>query len=94
MSGYRLVCGLLPLVSGACAGVRLLCLWKACMPSWSPHIRPPTAVQEVITINVQPGWKDGTRITYAGAGDELPGQPPQANLSGLASTPGTHIACQ
>ena len=53
-----------------------------------------TAAQEVITINVQPGWKDGTRITYAGAGDELPGQPPQANLSGLASTPGTHIACQ
>ena len=33
--------------------------------------------QEVITINVQPGWKDGTRITYAGLGDELPGQPAQ-----------------
>ena len=34
-------------------------------------------VQDVITINVQPGWKDGTRITFAGKGDELPGQPPQ-----------------
>ncbi len=37
-----------------------------------------TLAQEVITINVQPGWKDGTRITYAGLGDELPGQPAQA----------------
>ena len=34
-------------------------------------------VQEVITINVQPGWKDGTRITFAGKGDELQGQPAQ-----------------
>lgn len=34
-------------------------------------------MQEIITINVQPGWKDGTRITFAGKGDELPGQPPQ-----------------
>ncbi|CAK0786642.1 hypothetical protein CVIRNUC_009856 [Coccomyxa viridis] len=33
--------------------------------------------EEVLTINVQPGWKDGTRITFAGKGDELPGQPPQ-----------------
>lgn len=36
-----------------------------------------TVMQEVLTINVQPGWKDGTRITFAGKGDELPGQPPQ-----------------
>lgn len=34
-------------------------------------------VQDVITINVQPGWKDGTRITFAGKGDEQPGQPAQ-----------------
>ncbi|CAL5222041.1 g4336 [Coccomyxa viridis] len=33
--------------------------------------------EDVITINVQPGWKDGTRITFSGKGDELPGQPPQ-----------------
>ncbi|CAL8465417.1 g4953 [Coccomyxa elongata] len=33
--------------------------------------------EEIITINVSPGWKDGTRITFAGKGDELPGQPPQ-----------------
>ena len=37
--------------------------------------------QDVITINVQPGWKDGTRITFAGKGDELPGQPPQVRPS-------------
>jgi len=37
------------------------------------------ALQEIITINVQPGWKDGTRITFAGKGDEPPGQPPQVH---------------
>ncbi len=39
------------------------------------------ALQEVLTINVQPGWKDGTRITFAGKGDELPGQPPQVGCT-------------
>lgn len=33
--------------------------------------------QEVLDITVKPGWKDGTRITYGGMGDELPGKPPQ-----------------
>ena len=36
------------------------------------------AAQEVLEIPVKPGWKDGTRITYGGMGDELPGKPPQA----------------
>ena len=35
-------------------------------------------MQEVLEIPVKPGWKDGTRITYGGMGDELPGKPPQA----------------
>ena len=32
-------------------------------------------VQEVLEIDVKAGWKNGTRITYAGKGDEHPGQP-------------------
>ena len=42
-------------------------------------------MQDVITINVQPGWKDGTRITFAGKGDELPGQPAQVYTLSLLS---------
>lgn len=28
-------------------------------------------VQEVLEIQVKPGWKEGTRITFAGKGDEV-----------------------
>ena len=41
-------------------------------------------VQEVLEIAVKPGWKDRTRFTYGGMGDELPGKPPQARPSTLA----------
>lgn len=34
-------------------------------------------VEEVLEIKVKAGWKEGTRITFEGKGDELPGQPPQ-----------------
>lgn len=34
-------------------------------------------VEEVLEIPVRPGWKDGTRITFEGKGDERPGRPPQ-----------------
>ena len=26
---------------------------------------------------IKPGWKEGTRVTFEGKGDELPGRPPQ-----------------
>lgn len=32
-------------------------------------------VQEQVTVNITPGWKEGTRLTYQGLGDEEPGQP-------------------
>jgi DnaJ homolog subfamily B member 4 len=36
----------------------------------------PVQVQEVLTIDVKPGWKDGTKVTFAGKGNETqPGQP-------------------
>lgn len=34
-------------------------------------------VEETLEICVKPGWREGTRITFAGKGDELPGQPAQ-----------------
>ena len=49
------------------------------------------ALQEVLTINVQPGWKDGTRITFASKGDELPGQPPQVHDLPLLFHLGWHL---
>eukprot|EP00920_Eleutheroschizon_duboscqi_P006788 GHVT01015859.1.p1 GENE.GHVT01015859.1~~GHVT01015859.1.p1 ORF type:complete len:344 (+),score=55.40 GHVT01015859.1:608-1639(+) len=37
----------------------------------------PVKQEHVLTINVKPGWKDGTKITFAGEGDqEFPNAPP------------------
>ncbi|KAG2493629.1 hypothetical protein HYH03_008146 [Edaphochlamys debaryana] len=33
-----------------------------------------TPVQEDLQIDVRPGWKDGTKITFSGKGDEHPGR--------------------
>ena len=32
---------------------------------------------KILTFNVLPGWKDGTKITFDGEGDQLPGMLPQ-----------------
>ena len=34
-------------------------------------------VQDTLEIPVKAGWKDGTKITFEGKGDELPGRPAQ-----------------
>ncbi|EFN59562.1 hypothetical protein CHLNCDRAFT_18104 [Chlorella variabilis] len=34
-------------------------------------------VEETLEIPVRAGWKDGTRVTFEGKGDEVPGQPAQ-----------------
>ncbi len=34
-------------------------------------------IEETLEIPVKAGWKDGTKITFEGKGDELPGRPPQ-----------------
>ena len=39
----------------------------------------------MLEIPVKPGWKDGTRITYGGMGDALPGKPPQARAAATRS---------
>lgn len=33
--------------------------------------------EETLEIPVKPGWKEGTKITFAGKGDEQPGRPAQ-----------------
>lgn len=33
--------------------------------------------QKILEISVKPGWKDGTKITFEGEGDALPGRPAQ-----------------
>lgn len=34
-------------------------------------------VEEIVEIDVKPGWKDGTKVTFAGKGDETRGRPAQ-----------------
>jgi DnaJ-class molecular chaperone len=33
--------------------------------------------QKLFELQIRPGWKEGTKITYAGEGDQQPGRPPQ-----------------
>ena len=36
-------------------------------------------VSEIIEFEVKPGWRAGTKLTFAGKGDEVPGSPGRAN---------------
>lgn len=38
--------------------------------------RQTTEEEETLTINVKPGWKKGTKITFEGMGNERPGSYP------------------
>ena len=42
----------------------------------NPATNGYTEVPEVITLNIKPGWKEGTKVTYEGRGNESPGVPP------------------
>ena len=44
-----------------------------------------TTKEEILEIQVKPGWKEGTRITFQGKGDELPGRPAQVSLESIHS---------
>ncbi|KAG7377394.1 hypothetical protein PHYBOEH_000887 [Phytophthora boehmeriae] len=33
--------------------------------------------QKILEVNIKPGWKDGTKVTFEGQGDALPGRPAQ-----------------
>ena len=39
----------------------------------NPDGRSQSEVEEVVTINVKPGWKSGTKVTFDNRGDEAPG---------------------
>merc|ERR1712137_1319330 len=47
----------------------------------------PVQVSQVIEINVKPGWKTGTKITYAGMGNERPGSEPGDLIFVIQETP-------
>ena len=36
-----------------------------------------TEQENIINLDIKPGWKDGTKITYPGEGNVEPGRPPQ-----------------
>jgi DnaJ family protein B protein 4 len=42
--------------------------------------RRPALVEEVLSIDVRPGWKAGTKVTYAGKGDEGQGGGPPGDV--------------
>lgn len=33
--------------------------------------------EQIIALDIKPGWKEGTKITYEGQGDQVAGRPPQ-----------------
>jgi DnaJ-class molecular chaperone len=33
--------------------------------------------EKTFDLEIRPGWKEGTKITYPGDGDQVPGRPPQ-----------------
>eukprot|EP00877_Chromochloris_zofingiensis_P011819 jgi/Chrzof1/6891/Cz02g02100.t1 len=37
----------------------------------------PKTEQEVLEVNIKPGWKPGTKVTFPGKGDQEPGRPPE-----------------
>ena len=47
-----------------------------CQPCNTPLIMRKWICLQTLEIKVQPGWKDGTKITFPGKGDEVPGRPP------------------
>ncbi|KAJ3247284.1 hypothetical protein HK104_007807 [Borealophlyctis nickersoniae] len=38
----------------------------------SPTSGAPSTTDKILTVNIKPGWKPGTKIKFAGEGDELP----------------------
>eukprot|EP00121_Abeoforma_whisleri_P001045 Awhi_evm1s929 len=43
----------------------------------NPQTGQMTTLENILTIDVQKGWKENTKVTFKGAGDELLGQAPQ-----------------
>ena len=48
---------------------------------------------EIIEFEVKPGWRAGTKLTFAGKGDEVPGAPGRANdlVVVIEQTPHAHF---
>lgn len=44
---------------------------------FDPSTQQVREEQKILEVNVRPGWKDGTKITFEGQGDVLPNRPPQ-----------------
>lgn len=57
-------------------------LYYGCVKHWkltrtvTRNGKAPAQVQELLEIPVRQGWREGTRITFEGQGDELPDEPP------------------
>lgn len=49
-------------------------------------------VEETLEIPIKKGWKEGTRVTFEGKGDELPGRPPQDLVFVIKQAPHARFA--
>ena len=67
-----------PNISCGCLAVsKCNCLYTWCPASGKPDSTALyAAAQETITVEVKPGWKKGTRVTFENKGDERPGVAP------------------
>lgn len=66
-ASHQLACTLEELYKGATKRVKLS------RNGTDPATGRPARVEEVLTIDVKPGWKAGTKVTFEGKGDEPPG---------------------
>jgi len=47
----------------------------------------PTKEEKILNINVKPGWKAGTKITFPKEGDQIPGKVPADIVFTIRDTP-------
>ena len=62
---YKLSCSLEDLYQGVTKRLKVTRRRSANNPQGS-------ATEKILTVEVKPGWKAGTKLTYAGEGDEMP----------------------
>eukprot|EP00879_Flechtneria_rotunda_P001159 GHRR01001305.1.p1 GENE.GHRR01001305.1~~GHRR01001305.1.p1 ORF type:complete len:340 (+),score=72.59 GHRR01001305.1:396-1415(+) len=58
---------------------------------WDANRRPSRTEEEILEVNIKPGWKRGTKITFPEKGDERPGRRPADMVFIIDEKPHPHF---